>query len=299
MKVSFANLLLLLLLLLHTNAVVSDCPAGYDYKYKTCMDPCAAGEFNPMVNGTCLSCPSGMVSSTEGSTSCEFCPLGTTAFSTYGAGSQTYCIVCGEGKFAGALLSHCQECPQGYFNPLQGQASCLQCPLGKWSDSGFSFCHKCDFFKSRLSYTVNGKCDLNFFGMGVDLNFARFTVGCLTALFLVWMVFKLQKKYEFDCIRIYLKKNQNNNIDSSNKPNPYQPMMDELESLANFETVEAWLTFLGLPQYVEKFESEGYNITMINELQKDDLQALGITKLGHQKRILGSLRQLGGRFAGG
>jgi hypothetical protein len=57
--------------------------------------------------------------------------------------------------------------------------------------------------------------------------------------------------------------------------------------------VREWLTAIGLKQYVELFEREGF-VTM-RELEKitwEDLEDIGVKKLGHMKRICLALKKL-------
>lgn len=54
-----------------------------------------------------------------------------------------------------------------------------------------------------------------------------------------------------------------------------------------------WLSAIGLKQYVELFEREGY-VTM-RELERiawEDLEDIGVKKLGHMKRICLALKKL-------
>ncbi|KAI1725485.1 SAM domain (Sterile alpha motif) domain-containing protein [Ditylenchus destructor] len=57
--------------------------------------------------------------------------------------------------------------------------------------------------------------------------------------------------------------------------------------------VRPWLMAIGLTQYIDNFESQGY--TTMNEMEKvtwEDLEDIGITKLGHMKRICLALKKL-------
>ncbi|KAL6475863.1 hypothetical protein MHYP_G00143620 [Metynnis hypsauchen] len=54
-----------------------------------------------------------------------------------------------------------------------------------------------------------------------------------------------------------------------------------------------WLSALGLPQYHKKLLENGYDsITIVRDLTWEDLQEIGITKLGHQKKIMLAVKKL-------
>lgn len=48
-----------------------------------------------------------------------------------------------------------------------------------------------------------------------------------------------------------------------------------------------WLSTIGLPQYQRKLSENGYDsISIVRDLTWEDLQEIGITKLGHQKKMM-------------
>ncbi|XP_036445981.1 caskin-2 isoform X5 [Colossoma macropomum] len=54
-----------------------------------------------------------------------------------------------------------------------------------------------------------------------------------------------------------------------------------------------WLSAIGLPQYHKKLLENGYDsITIVRDLTWEDLQEIGITKLGHQKKIMLAVKKL-------
>ncbi|XP_053158877.1 caskin-2 isoform X2 [Hemicordylus capensis] len=54
-----------------------------------------------------------------------------------------------------------------------------------------------------------------------------------------------------------------------------------------------WLSAIGLPQYHKKLVSNGYDsITIVTDLTWEDLQEIGINKLGHQKKIMLAVKKL-------
>ncbi|KAM6905203.1 caskin-2 [Xenentodon cancila] len=54
-----------------------------------------------------------------------------------------------------------------------------------------------------------------------------------------------------------------------------------------------WLSAIGLPQYHKKLIENGYDsISIVKDLTWEDLQEIGITKLGHQKKLMLAVRKL-------
>ncbi|XP_029985912.1 caskin-1-like isoform X3 [Sphaeramia orbicularis] len=54
-----------------------------------------------------------------------------------------------------------------------------------------------------------------------------------------------------------------------------------------------WLTHLGLSQYYQVLVQNGYeNIDFISDISLEDLQEIGITKLGHQKKLMLGVKKL-------
>ncbi|XP_067115088.1 caskin-1 [Osmerus mordax] len=54
-----------------------------------------------------------------------------------------------------------------------------------------------------------------------------------------------------------------------------------------------WLSLIGLHQYYQVLVQNGYeNMDFVSELSWDDLQEIGITKLGHQKKLMLAVRRL-------
>ncbi|KAL1005251.1 hypothetical protein UPYG_G00056670 [Umbra pygmaea] len=55
-----------------------------------------------------------------------------------------------------------------------------------------------------------------------------------------------------------------------------------------------WLSAIGLSQYYQVLVQNGYeNIDFITEISWEDLQEIGITKLGHQKKLMLAVKRLG------
>uniref|UniRef100_A0A8C2DHE3 Caskin-2 n=1 Tax=Cyprinus carpio TaxID=7962 RepID=A0A8C2DHE3_CYPCA len=54
-----------------------------------------------------------------------------------------------------------------------------------------------------------------------------------------------------------------------------------------------WLSAIGLPQYHKKLSENGYDsINIVRDLTWEDLQEIGITKLGHQKKMMLAVKRL-------
>ncbi|XP_041673109.1 caskin-2-like isoform X2 [Cheilinus undulatus] len=54
-----------------------------------------------------------------------------------------------------------------------------------------------------------------------------------------------------------------------------------------------WLSAIGLPQYQKKLSENGYDsISIVKDLTWEDLQEIGITKLGHQKKLMLAVKKL-------
>uniref|UniRef100_A0A673G5Z3 Caskin-2 n=1 Tax=Sinocyclocheilus rhinocerous TaxID=307959 RepID=A0A673G5Z3_9TELE len=54
-----------------------------------------------------------------------------------------------------------------------------------------------------------------------------------------------------------------------------------------------WLSAIGLPQYNKKLSENGYDsINIVRDLTWEDLQEIGITKLGHQKKMMLAVKRL-------
>jgi len=54
--------------------------------------------------------------------------------------------------------------------------------------------------------------------------------------------------------------------------------------------IKLLLTGLGFPQYFEDFEENDIDISMIAELTSEDLKEIGVTSLGHRKKILSAFK---------
>ncbi|TRZ02806.1 hypothetical protein DNTS_017688 [Danionella cerebrum] len=57
--------------------------------------------------------------------------------------------------------------------------------------------------------------------------------------------------------------------------------------------IGSWLNIIGLPQYQKKLAENGYDsISIVQDITWEDLQEIGITKLGHQKKLMLAVKKL-------
>ena len=57
--------------------------------------------------------------------------------------------------------------------------------------------------------------------------------------------------------------------------------------------VEEWLRGLGLAQYAAAFAENDIDFTLLGKLTDADLKELGISSLGHRKRLLAAIGERG------
>ena len=140
-----------------------DCPKGYyqDVQGQASCLPCLPGEFgNETGMQACHKCDVGTVSATSKSWNCSDCDAGSSSNLAGGA----KCTPCGAGKYSNTTGQKCtgcdkgryrasgdtdpkacDDCPKGYYQDVQGQASCLPCLPGEFgNETGMQACHKCD-----------------------------------------------------------------------------------------------------------------------------------------------------------
>ena len=59
--------------------------------------------------------------------------------------------------------------------------------------------------------------------------------------------------------------------------------------------VDAWLKFIGMEEYADVFAENAVEFSLLPGLTEDDLEKLGVVKLGHRKKMLSAMAELGGR----
>jgi hypothetical protein len=63
--------------------------------------------------------------------------------------------------------------------------------------------------------------------------------------------------------------------------------------MAREASTRDWLPAIGLKQYIDQFEQQGYlSVGELEELEAEDLEDIGVRKLGHIKRIWLALKKL-------
>lgn len=62
--------------------------------------------------------------------------------------------------------------------------------------------------------------------------------------------------------------------------------------LQDSEVLRAWLTDLRFEEYYEKFISAGYDMPTIFKMTPEDLNAIGITKPAHRKKLKAEITRL-------
>jgi len=56
--------------------------------------------------------------------------------------------------------------------------------------------------------------------------------------------------------------------------------------------IDSWLEGIGLAQYAELFRSNDIDGELLHQLTGDDLKEIGVTSLGHRKRLLEAVAAL-------
>ena len=56
--------------------------------------------------------------------------------------------------------------------------------------------------------------------------------------------------------------------------------------------LRAWLTELHLEEHAEKFASAGYDFPTISRMTPEDLNAIGVTKPAHRKKLKAEITKL-------
>jgi len=64
-------------------------------------------------------------------------------------------------------------------------------------------------------------------------------------------------------------------------------------AVTDMQQIADWLKKLGMSEYAERFARNGIEIATLPELTDHDLESLGVS-LGHRRRILRAIRELGG-----
>ena len=141
-------------------ALCYECPGGFTQSNQgqaSCL-PCIPGTFqNISGQSSCHKCPKNTKSERENSTQCDSCGNGAKAekgsakciqcdAGEAGIGSGGACGKCPSGQYRTSSMdpTGCHECPAGFSQSDQGQASCTKCSPGEFNNvSGAAACKSC------------------------------------------------------------------------------------------------------------------------------------------------------------
>jgi class 3 adenylate cyclase len=73
-----------------------------------------------------------------------------------------------------------------------------------------------------------------------------------------------------------------------------QKLRHDGTSVAAMQQIADWLKELGVPEYTERFVKNHIDLSIFRELTDQDLKDLGVESLGHRRRMLIAIRELGG-----
>ena len=63
------------------------------------------------------------------------------------------------------------------------------------------------------------------------------------------------------------------------------------------QEIADWLKTLGMPEYAERFAKNDINSTILRDLTDQDLEKIGVTSLGHRRKLLRAIAELGSASA--
>jgi hypothetical protein len=70
--------------------------------------------------------------------------------------------------------------------------------------------------------------------------------------------------------------------------------------MTRFETIEEWLMSIKMDRYIDSFLQSGYStMELVAKITIKDLINMGITLVGHQKKIMNSVQTLRAQISGG
>ena len=150
----------------HLRSTCADgfCPAGTEEKDGRCYPcdegsasdaggpckKCPFGKYSEAGNSSCLECPPGTISDSEGASECDMCLPG-----KYEVNRQS-CAPCPVGRSSTIGNSSCTKCLPGTLAVSEGSVSCDFCPQGKYSEEGSDRCDPCP--PGTVSGRASGHC---------------------------------------------------------------------------------------------------------------------------------------------
>ena len=120
---------------------------------------CAKGQYTELAGAstTCIPCPAGTSSNSDGATACTPCAPGTAASLAGG----TLCAVCAEGTYSNAAGTQCVPCPPGSYAPGRGNGFCIPCEPGTFQASSNSpSCLPCGDVPPSYSLAGATRCEV-------------------------------------------------------------------------------------------------------------------------------------------
>ena len=72
-----------------------------------------------------------------------------------------------------------------------------------------------------------------------------------------------------------------------------------MPDLTNYDSIEEWLTSIKMERYIDHFLQAGFTtMDQVATLTLKDLVELGVTLVGHQKKIMNSVQTLRAQMSG-
>lgn len=82
-------------------------------------------------------------------------------------------------------------------------------------------------------------------------------------------------------------------------PRPHQLLDPNTPDLTSYDSIEEWLTSIKMERYIDHFLQSGYNsMDQVAHITPKDLVNLGVTLIGHQKKIMNSVQTLRAQLFG-
>ena len=64
------------------------------------------------------------------------------------------------------------------------------------------------------------------------------------------------------------------------------------------QQIEDWLKQLGMDEYAQRFAENDIDLAILNDLTDQDLEKIGVTSLGHRRKLLRAIADLNGAIRG-
>ncbi|HMF25492.1 MAG TPA: SAM domain-containing protein, partial [Pseudolabrys sp.] len=65
----------------------------------------------------------------------------------------------------------------------------------------------------------------------------------------------------------------------------------------SMQQIEDWLKQLGMDEYAQRFAENDIDLAILNDLSDQDLEKIGVTSLGHRRKLLRAIADLNGASA--